>query len=105
MSELNFGIRAGVQGTTPGTLRSALAGFTRFAQSLPRPITIPPRIGRRSLDLTRDVNLGLAPLVRGIDNIKRTRRGVGSRSQGLREPHGDRRPAGGRDGPQACGGG
>ena len=69
MSTLNFGIRIGATDATQGTLRGALSGFTAFAKRLSKPITVPLRISRRGLGLARDVQLGLVPIVRGLDNI------------------------------------
>jgi len=69
MSQLNFGIRIGAQDDSQSTLRGAMAGFRSFAKTISKPITIPLKIGHGGLKLLRDINLGLAPLVRGLDNV------------------------------------
>ncbi|MFH1417261.1 MAG: hypothetical protein ABII12_03125 [Planctomycetota bacterium] len=69
MSELNFGIRIGARDDSQGILRGALSGFQSFARTVARPITIPLRVAGKGLAILRDINLGLAPIVRGLDNI------------------------------------
>jgi hypothetical protein len=69
MTQLNFGIRIGARDDSQGALRGALSGFRSFARTISKPIVIPIRIGRRGLALARDINLGLAPIVRGLDRI------------------------------------
>lgn len=66
---MTFGIRIGATDETQGSLRSALSGFTSFARTLSRPILIPLKIASGGLSLLRDINLGLRPLVAGIDHI------------------------------------
>jgi hypothetical protein len=66
---MNFGLRISAADDTRTGLRSALASVQGFARSALKPITIPIQIARGGLGLLRDINLGLAPLVRGLDSI------------------------------------
>lgn len=66
---LNFGLRIGATDDTRTGLRSALASVQGFTRTALKPITIPINIARSGLGLLRDINLGLAPLVRGLDTI------------------------------------
>lgn len=66
---LQFGLRIGATDDTRGGLRSALASVQGFMRSAVKPIQIPISIARGGLGLLRDINLGLAPLVRGLDAI------------------------------------
>ncbi len=66
---MQFGLRIGATDDTRGGLRSALASVQGFMRSAVKPIQIPIQIARGGLGLLRDINLGLAPLVRGLDTI------------------------------------
>lgn len=66
---LQFGLRIGATDDTRGGLRSALASVQGFMRSAVKPIQIPISIARGGLGLLRDINMGLAPLVRGLDAI------------------------------------
>lgn len=66
-STLNFGLKIGAQDDTQRGISSALSSITAFARTAVKPITIPIRIAQGTLGLMRDINLGLAPVVRAID--------------------------------------
>ncbi len=68
-NSLSFAINIGAKDTTQGTLRSAARRFLSFARSVSKPITVPLRIGRKGLGILRDINVGLRPIVAGLDNI------------------------------------
>lgn len=69
MTQFNLGYQIEAKDATRSTLASALSGVTKFARLASKPITIPLKIARGGLGLLRDFNLGLRPLVAGLDNI------------------------------------
>lgn len=70
MSDLAFKIKIGAEDTGTGSVfRGALANVFSFARSAAKPIMIPIQIAKGGLGILRDINLGLAPVIRGIDNI------------------------------------
>lgn len=70
LNAMNFGIRLSAKDETGGPLSSALRGFTNFARTVAaKPITIPLKIGSAGLGLLRDLNLGLRPIVVGMDRM------------------------------------
>ena len=69
MSQLSFGLRIGAKNDTQGALRGSLAGVMAFARKAAKPIIIPLKIARGGLALLRDINVGLAPLVAGLDRV------------------------------------
>jgi len=68
-SDLNFGLRISAQDDTQSALRSAASGLAAFARTAIKPIEIPLQIARSSLGLFRDIDLGLRPLISGIDSF------------------------------------
>ncbi len=69
MSTLNtmrFGLEISAKDNTGPGLRSVLSSITNLAI---KPITIPFKIGTGALGILRDINLGLAPVIRGIDQL------------------------------------
>ncbi len=68
-SNLSFSINIGAKDRTGGAIRAAARRFVSFARAVSKPIMIPLRIGRKGLALARDINVGLAPIVRGIDHL------------------------------------
>ena len=68
-TQLNFGMRISATDATGGAFRSALQGLSSFARTAIKPITIPFKIAQGGLGFLRDINLGLAPVVRGLDHL------------------------------------
>jgi len=68
-NNLAFAIEIGAKDDTDSTLRGTLRRVRKYAGLMSKPITIPLKIGHGGLKLLRDINLGLAPLVRGLDHI------------------------------------
>lgn len=64
---LAFGLRISAQDDTRRGIQSALASIGGLARGAVKPITIPLRIAQNGLGLLRDINLGLAPVVRLLD--------------------------------------
>ena len=69
MGNLSFMLEVGAKDATKAGLSSALAGINSFVRSAAKPITIPLKIAQGGLGFLRDINLGLAPLIRGIDGL------------------------------------
>jgi hypothetical protein len=69
MGDLAFGIRIGARDDTQSTLSGVMSEFRSFARTVSKPITIPLKVAGGGLRLLRDINLGLAPVVRGIDRL------------------------------------
>ncbi len=68
-NSLAFWLDIGARDHTQGTLNGMIRSVRRAASIVSKPITIPLRMGRSALALARDINLGLAPLVSGLDRI------------------------------------
>lgn len=68
MDTMKFGIEIGTRADMSG-VRTLLGGISSIARTAVKPIVIPLQIARGGLGLLRDINLGLAPIVRGIDQL------------------------------------
>jgi len=66
---MSFSIAIGAKDQTKGALSQALSGFRSFASTISKPLTISLKVGQAGLGLLRDINLGLRPLVSGLDNL------------------------------------
>lgn len=66
---MTLGLRLAAKDDTQGALRSAQSGYSRFKSLVTRPIVVPLRVARAGLGLARDIHLGLAPLISGIDRV------------------------------------
>lgn len=69
LNMLSFGLKISAQDDTRSGLRASLASIGSFAKGVVKPITIPIRLGRAGLGLARDIQLGLRPLISGLDNL------------------------------------
>ncbi|MBX3396499.1 MAG: hypothetical protein KF841_14150 [Phycisphaerae bacterium] len=69
-ADLNFSMRIGVEDGTEAGLQSAMTRFRKFLGGLAgKAFALPLNVGKAGLGILRDVNLGLMPLVRGIDGV------------------------------------
>lgn len=68
-SGLTFGVTLRSTDQSQGGFRSFLSGFNTVVRTAAKPITVPLQIARGGLGLLRDINLGLAPVVRGLDDL------------------------------------
>lgn len=68
-TQLNFGMRISATDATGGAFKSAMQGLSSFARTAIKPITIPFKMAQGGLGFLRDINLGIAPVVRGLDNL------------------------------------
>jgi hypothetical protein len=66
---MSFSLRLGTKDDSQAGLRSFSSSVLGTVRSLSKPITIPLKIAGAGLGLLRDINLGLKPLVEGIDGI------------------------------------
>lgn len=69
MSRLNFGITVAATDNTQSAFRRAMSGIQGLARLAAKPIEIPLRVGRAGLGIMRDVQLGLRPLIAGIEGV------------------------------------
>lgn len=68
-SNLTFALRISAQDQTRTGLRSALSGLQSFARTAIKPITVPLKLGMAGVRALRDFNLGLRPLIAGMDDL------------------------------------
>lgn len=70
MGEMKLSLVLDARDQTGGAIRSAMSNLTGFAKRVATaPIMVPLKIGQGSLALLRDINLGLRPLLAGLDNL------------------------------------
>lgn len=69
MNEMSFSLRLGVKDDSQAGLRSWQSSVMGAARVVAKPITIPLKIGAAGLGLLRDINLGLRPLISGLDHV------------------------------------
>lgn len=66
---MQFGLTISARDQSQQGLRSAMSSIQGFARSAVRPIMIPVRIASGGLALLRDINLGLRPVLAGLDRM------------------------------------
>lgn len=69
MSKMRFGIELLATDRTQNVFRSAIGNAQRAARAIARPITIPIKVAQVGMGFLRDFNLGLRPLIAGIDSL------------------------------------
>lgn len=67
--DMTVGLRLTAKDETQGAVRAASSGFSRFRSLVSKPITVPLRIAGGGLALLRDINLGLRPVLAGLDRM------------------------------------
>jgi hypothetical protein len=66
---MTFGLRISAKDDTSSALRSAKAGFEGLLKAASKPIVVPIQIAKIGLGTLRDINLGLRPLISGLDDM------------------------------------
>src|ERR1041385_4586317 len=66
---MSFGLEINARDNTQSALSSAKNAIAALSHAATKPITIPIRIGQGVAATLRDFNLGIAPLIRGLDNL------------------------------------
>ncbi len=69
MSQLAFGINISATDNTQSALSRAAGGISSLARFAAKPITIPFKVAQSGLGFLRDVQLGLRPLLAGIEGL------------------------------------
>lgn len=69
MNEMSFSLRLGAKDDSQAGLRSWQSSIMGAVKAVSKPITIPLKIAGAGLGLLRDINLGLKPLIEGLDHI------------------------------------
>lgn len=67
--DMTASLRITAKDETQGPIRAASSGFSRFRSLVSKPITVPLRIAGGGLALLRDINLGLRPVLAGLDRM------------------------------------
>lgn len=66
---MTAGIRLSARDETAGPLSSARRGFESFRTLVSRPLNVSLRIAGGTMGLLRDINLGLRPVIAGLDRL------------------------------------
>lgn len=69
MNEMSFSLRLGARDDSQAGVRAWQSSIMGAVKAVSKPITIPLKIGAAGLGLLRDINLGLRPLMEGLDRI------------------------------------
>lgn len=67
--DMTVGLRLTARDDTQAALSKAQTGFSRFRSLVSRPLTVPLQIASGGLALLRDINLGLRPVLAGLDRM------------------------------------